>query len=338
MEIVGGGPAGLYTAYLLAKGGEKARVYEEHHSIGEPSHCAGLISRRLSRFLGDGDFVLQKVDGAKIVCGDRSFRLKRRDVAYVVDRPEMDRTLGEMAESEGAEIVLGRKASISSLESPFVDASGTASEIRSLHGLGLKTLPALQYLVDAPAETVEVHITPLAPDFFAWVIPVDGKARVGMASSSLPLDAFVKKRFGSPKVLERSAGTVVVNGPLKRTVFGEGILVGDAAGQVKATTGGGVVAGLTAAQCAANSILEGDIASYEKRWREEIGWELEVARLLRRFVDRVDHERFFDFSFRNAELLEKRSDMDFHSGMVKALLSRPSNWLSVASLFWSALF
>ena len=47
--VVGGGPVGSYAALNLAKLGVKAKVFEEHPTIGFPSHCAGHISIRSLR-------------------------------------------------------------------------------------------------------------------------------------------------------------------------------------------------------------------------------------------------------------------------------------------------
>src|SRR5262249_44929314 len=42
--VIGGGPAGLYTALLLAQGGVDVIVLEEHPNIGVPTHCTGIVS------------------------------------------------------------------------------------------------------------------------------------------------------------------------------------------------------------------------------------------------------------------------------------------------------
>lgn len=336
MDIIGGGPAGLFSAYNLAKNGVEATVHEEHRQIGLPNHCAGLISKRLTKIIPRGDYIIEKVNGAKIFSSNESFELKRKNVAYVVDRPALDRFLAEMAESEGAKIILSKRAKFEDFKS-VIDASGPGSRLRASMGQKLRVLPAPQYVIDEPIETVEVHFTEFAKEFFAWAIPAGDKTRVGMAAKRPELDAFLKKRFGSPKILQKSAGSVIVGGPVKKTVFGSRILVGDAAGQVKATTGGGVIMSLLCAKCAADAIAEGEIASYEERWRKTVGGELKTALNVRRILDRVDMNQFVKLCAQNSKLLEEKGDMDFHGKVVSAFIKKPSNWVGLLRLMASAV-
>ena len=42
--IIGGGPAGLHTARLLARSGFSVGVFEEHPRCGLPVHCTGVVA------------------------------------------------------------------------------------------------------------------------------------------------------------------------------------------------------------------------------------------------------------------------------------------------------
>ena len=107
-----------------------------------------------------------------------------------------------------------------------------------------------------------------APGFFAWVIPTyEGQARVGLAARggdpTRLLARFIKKRFNASYPSPR-AGQVLVDGPVSRTSFPGMLLVGDAAGHVKPTTGGGVVLGglcaIEAGKVASKALESGDIS------------------------------------------------------------------------------
>ncbi|MCK4969162.1 MAG: NAD(P)/FAD-dependent oxidoreductase, partial [Thermoplasmata archaeon] len=71
-------------------------------------------------------------------------------------------------------------------------------------------------------------------------------------------------------------GFVPSAGPVKRTVSGNVMLVGDAAGHVMASNGGGVpialATGRAAGQVAASTLSgSGDLSDYQRRWRAEVG-------------------------------------------------------------------
>ena len=151
--------------------------------------------------------------------------------------------------------------------------------------------------VEAPfavedAEKVEVHLGP-APGLFAWVIPLDERtARIGLCARDqgcehlrafLKTDAIEKRLLGSPVAL--NVGGLPLGPPAATAV--EGLLaVGDAAGQVKPTSGGGIYPGLVAAKIAggvaAAAAMEGDgsalrLMEYDRLWRAALGRELEIG-------------------------------------------------------------
>ena len=70
----------------------------------------------------------------------------------------------------------------------------------------------------------------------------------------------------------------------KQTVKHNALLVGDAAGQVKATTGGGIVFGAKCARVLADCLAKGKPKDYEAAWRREARI-LGAHSLLRRAFD-----------------------------------------------------
>ena len=135
----------------------------------------------------------------------------------------------------------------------------------------------------------------IAPGGYGWVFPKgDDVANVGLGVlGSRPgrppieyLRAFVERmpNLKKGKIIEINAGGVPVGGPLKRTVKGNLLVVGDAARQVNALTGGGIDwsmrAGNIAGEVAAKAVSEGDtsekkLSEYERLWRELMGKRLE---------------------------------------------------------------
>ena len=95
------------------------------------------------------------------------------------------------------------------------------------------------------------------------------------------------------------AGLIPVYDQRKATQKNNLYLIGDAAGQVKATTGGGLVPGIKAALICAESIR--NRTNYHKAWKKSLGKELMTHLLIRNTLD-----RFTDSDY--DALLQKLSD------------------------------
>jgi len=367
--VVGAGPAGLIAAREAAKGGVGVVVLEEHGEVGFPCHCAGLLSLRGLGEIGvppDADFVLNRVRGAHFFSpSGLSFTVERaEDVACVVDRSLLDKFLARQATEAGAEIRLQSKVhrvrkrdGRMMVEGPWgsleagvvVDAEGAASRLVKEMGLTPLepdgVLPALQFeLIDVDVDPahVEMHLGErVAPHFFAWVIPLSpNRARVGLACRGDDprerLEEFTKKRFDKCTRLSVSSGLIITCGPIPKTFSDNFLVVGDAAGQVKPTTGGGVILGGICASMAgevtAEAVKKGAFSSdflgeYERRWREKLDGEFGAARLARGVLNRLS-DKTMDKIFRiilerglQAELSAK-GDMDFQASLLSALAKK----------------
>ncbi len=367
--VVGAGPAGLIAAREAAKGGVKVVVLEEHEEVGVPCHCAGLLSLRGLGEIGvpsSADFVQNRIKGAHFFSpSGLSFTVERdKDEACVVDRSPLDKFLARQAADAGAEIRLQsrvqrirRQKGWVIVEGPWgsvkagvvVDAEGVASRLvkeRGLTSLASEgVLPALQFElkdVNVDPAHVEMHVGErLAPSFFAWVIPLsDDRARVGLACRGddprQRLGEFIKKRFDKPTRVSVSSGLVIICGPIPKTFSDNFLVVGDAAGQVKSTTGGGVILGgmcaSMAGEVAAEAAKKGDFSSYflgeyERRWKERLDREFRATCLVRRVLNRLS-DKTMDKIFRI--VLEKglqgelsaKGDMDFQASLLSALAKK----------------
>ena len=111
ISIIGGGPAGCYLGYLLAKHGEKVRLFEEHEQIGVPIHCTGIVTSEIKKIINlRKRFVLNNVREFRIFSPDGNFvELKLRNADIILDRAEFDKYMAEKAESEGVKINLNKK-------------------------------------------------------------------------------------------------------------------------------------------------------------------------------------------------------------------------------------
>jgi flavin-dependent dehydrogenase len=214
-------------------------------------------------------------------------------------------------------------------------------------------------LTDVNEDLVELYFgQSYAPGFFGWIIPRgDGSAKVGIAAAPRSnvhqcFERFVKRhpivssKLKHAKSLSSiSYHPIPVGGATQRT-YTDGILtVGDAASQVKPTTGGGIVFGLicgrlageTAASAVRNGSTSSDkLSSYEQRWRNMIGFDLAAMSWLRRMLYRLpDHylDRIFTISqeLRAEEILNKSADIDFQGRTILSLARDPRLFVTLLS-------
>ncbi|MFH1786709.1 MAG: NAD(P)/FAD-dependent oxidoreductase, partial [archaeon] len=173
--------------------------------------------------------------------------------------------------------------------------------------------------------------------FFAWTIPAGDFVRVGVGSfSDAPqkFDAFLKKLGAKPE--SKFAGVIPIKGALKRTQSSNAYLVGDAAGQVKPTTGGGVITGMKSAKILADCLKNG--VSYETRWRAELEKDLQMGLMIREFASKLSDAQLdllFDVAVQEdvPKLLEQYGNMDKPTTLLKSekiirLISRISGLYS----------
>ena len=228
-----------------------------------------------------------------------------------------------------------------------VIASGFHSRLTERVGLGrVRDFAAgAQVEVDAEAvDEVEIYFGKnVAPGFFGWLVPTSqGRARVGLLARRRPgkyLRALLDVLADQDRIAAHDAriyyGGVPLR-PLSRTYTDRVLVVGDAAGQVKPTTAGGIYYGLLCAENAVDTLhqalavdsFEADtLSSYEKRWKERLGSELRASRWARWLLEHLSDERL-DRTFKVVEskgihtaLLDSPEfSFDWHRGLIlKAL-------------------
>src|SRR4030042_5763166 len=124
--VVGGGPIGSYAALNLAKLGVKATVFEEHSSIGFPSHCAGHISIRSLRSMGLYPLPEGIVENTFCAAnfhspaGSRFSLHLSCPVTAALNRARFDQYLAKKAQEAGASFVLNTRVPSLLLADGFV--------------------------------------------------------------------------------------------------------------------------------------------------------------------------------------------------------------------------
>lgn len=369
--VVGSGPAGSYVAYKLAETGHRVVVVEQKKRVGEQVCCTGIISQRcVNSFAIDESIILRRANSARLVSpSGRLLRVWRQETqACIIDRTLFDVAMVRRARDKGVEYVLSslvrgievnddsvrveavRQGERLNFEArAVVVATGFGSSLAQ--GLGLGKVG--DFVMGAQAEVeafgldeVEVYFgKEVAPGFFAWLVPTSPpKALAGLMSRRSP-ELYLKKLVASLQTQGKIApaeAEPIYRGislkPLARTCGNRLMVVGDAAGQVKPTTGGGIYYGLLCADIAANNLhraLESDdlstksLAGYEREWRKKLGWELRIgywARKLYEHMSDAQIDRVFDIiksrGIDKALLEAEDLSFDWHGEVVLRLLRR----------------
>lgn len=310
--VVGAGPAGLIAGSEAAKAGADVLILEEDAVIGKPDHCTGLVSKTgLEKLVApSSSFVLNEIKGARIFSpsGKGHDVITDETKAFVIDRTKFDLELARAAERSGAEVLTGESFPKDEKSKVVINAEGVKGRTSRLLGFNLpKSIQAVQMDVevdDFEKDIVELHIGRHAPGFFAWRIPRGDHVRVGLACyRGVPLELLRNMiesdknfaRIKGGKSLGILPGKVVVGGPLRRTVVGNAMAIGDAGGFVKPTTGGGVALGGAIAQIAgrvaARHVLEGKpLKRFEKEWKSSYGRDFRVMKLAARIFSNMREE------------------------------------------------
>lgn len=336
VTIIGGGTAGLFLAQELKGKGISSVVYEEHKELGKPVHDTGILSKNLDEYIDvHKKITLNKVRGARLhsPTGKVVELSRTEDQAYILDRDKLEKQL-----AKGIDVRMGERISKLNFKSKYiVGADGSRSTVATLAGFPEinNYLMGLQYEVENTGaydkDFVELYFgREFAPGFFSWIVPTNGRLRIGLAvngNAKEYLDKFVKAKLGKTEILETIGGLI----PMRwRSQFVKGniALVGDAAGQVKPTTGGGIYMGMASSRILANAIVKNDLAFYEAEWYEKIMPELEHGFKIRNFLNMLSDreiDKIFDLlqNEKIRKLILEHGDMDKPAKLVKAVLGNP---------------
>jgi len=313
--VVGAGPAGSRFARRAAASGHDVVAFEQGE-VGTPLACSGHVSTDIWEFVPESarDRLFQnEIRGARFHTGGSDSRpfafFRDEEISNVIDRVELDRTLADAARDSGAdvrehhtvvdltefrdhvEVTVRAGGRTETYRTRMVaGCDGPNSRVRQTVGLPEpgELLHGVLGFDDEPdhQDFVDVHLT--VPRFFAWRIPRgDAGVEYGLAMPpgndvSARFEAFTEA-YGAET--DRRCSGLIPIGPPDSVTSGRVFLIGDAAGHNKPFTGGGILYGMTAADCAAASIDPTDPATleeYERSWRDELEREIRLGHLVRR--------------------------------------------------------
>ena len=351
--VIGGGSvAGLLCAREIASKGFSVIVIEEDYEIGTPEHCGGLVSLSGLEELGVIPFRKtfdHMIESAKVSSPNgESFTINSKKQKVVeISRRELDKQIAFQAQKNGA--VIKVKTSFQEITDTgirtneekidckiFVDARGVSSLI---HKDRTGILSSAQYEIYADwihkGKVEVIFDQEKYAGFFAWVIPSgEGKGKVGVAGRGIKvsetLDNILRDK-GKYSTIRKIFAPIWIKGPIKKFVEGKTVIIGDAAGQAKPTTAGGIftsgMGGIYAGQAISEFLKTNnseDLEQYQKKWTERFGKEFEKQILARKLLERIDNNTinklFESITPEIVKEISEKDDFDFHTGSIIKLL------------------
>jgi digeranylgeranylglycerophospholipid reductase len=363
--VVGGGPAGLYAAWRLSQAGFSTLVCEEHAAIGTPVHCTGVLSAAsFDEFPIPRETILNPLTTVQFVSptGLQVRYTPPTLQAVVIDRARFDQRLATQARAAGAEMRFNTR--VSSLEVTrdgvlaiaggtlvrarlAVLASGASYTLQRRLGLGLPRAYLQTAQRELPARSLgDVVVqfgSAVAPGGFAWAVPIQRPegphVRVGVMATGQTTNWYeaMVGRLASWGVQPDGARPRLKFLPLRsisRTFGNRLLVVGDAAGLVKPTTGGGIHYSIVSASLAcdvAETALRRDrlearaLSVYQTRWRRRLSGEFHAQWALRRLAEHMSDRQIdalFELTLSDGvmPIVQRTANFNHHRHLISALL------------------
>jgi geranylgeranyl reductase family protein len=379
--IVGGGPAGLNAAKSLGDEGFDVLVLERKKAVGDHIICTGIISEEAFREFGlSRDSILVSVNKFRWISPYNSkIEYEHPHVfAHVVDREKFDRNLCHHAQKNGVEVRVGREVAGISIRSGGVEvtvkagknsqekyssqfiiiATGISYNLQKNLGLGypkefLNGVQAELHYGDLDCTQVFVG-RDIAPGAFAWLVPVGaGMARLGLLTENDPKGCFDHLIGKLPRFRtsgfnrDRVQYKTIAQGLVSKTYGDRVLTLGEAAGQVKTTTGGGIYFGLLCSRIAAEVLVNNlrkkqfaaaTLSEYETRWKKAIRREILFGYFARKICSRfsdAEIEKMFYKAQTNGviPLVRERGNFDWHGKLIFPLMRKIPYWQLIKTKF-----
>ena len=356
--IVGAGPIGSYTAYLLADKGFDVCLIDEKKEIGRDVICAGVIGKEaFKRYDLPSKSILSRINSATFLSPSKiKLEYDPKEVfAYVVDRKKFDKGILRSAVRVGVDLYLKQRVTnIKKLNRNYYRVSAGVKKYRTrivvlstgvdyslskVTGLGkpqhFLSGSQIELPISFTKTNIQIHIgTKFAPGSFGWVIPAGANtSRIGLLlnrKSKIWLKKLLEQRLNISvdKLKDDELRTKpIVFGPVKRSVKDNILAVGEVAGQMKTTTGGGIFFGLLCSEIAADKITKtlrngASLSEYEATWRSVLASEFDIGIFLRSIAAKLgddDIENLFKFVKKNrywVNLMIPRINFDYHSDVI----------------------
>lgn len=368
--VVGAGPSGLNAAKILTKKGLDVLVLEKKSEVGKHVICAGIVGEEaFSRFDISEESVLKKIKEIKIISPQSNVICYEHPdpFAYVVDRERFDKSIAlnsgkikiPIQCNSGVQDIVVNKDSVqvqteadSKLHKKYTArvvliATGVNYNLHKKLDLGYPKdfLHGVQAELDlGRVDCTRVYLgKDIAAGAFAWLVPVGPEiVRIGLITETDPEGCFrrlIEQHF--PSRLKNLDETCIqfkpiAQGLISRTYGDRVLTLGEAAGQVKTTTGGGIYFGLLCSEIATRVLIKGfdkgdlsknTLAEYEKSWKKALQKEIRFGYYARKICAKLSDnqiEKIFKFIQSDGiiPIVKERGNFDWHSDLLLLLMKR----------------
>ena len=367
--IVGAGPVGSTISYYLAQNGLNVAIVEKKKKIGYPLQCAGILSGHIfeSNEL-PGEVILNSVKGAFLHTKNHILNVEKQDdVAYIIDRIAYDQYLLTRAIENGVKLINNKVIDVDSekgmvhfsngeyiTSQVIVGCDGYNSNVSSAIGNNQKNFKASQMLVSIDEEIIADFRKSNKPAYdyvdtylfedilpgFLWIIPLqNNQYRIGLFSNQSHrqqnefLINFLNDNFDY-EIMEKHKGFIPIYDKANELVKNRVLLIGDAASQVKPTSGGGLLLGFDSCKIASRyiteaienenvNILKGYQQDFIKKYSKEFSYQFKVQNTLNLLNDKDLDYLFAKLRENDCEsIISEYGDMDNQSVLVKEFIKR----------------
>ncbi|HEX9665655.1 MAG TPA: NAD(P)/FAD-dependent oxidoreductase [Thermodesulfobacteriota bacterium] len=369
--VVGGGPSGLLIASILAETGFSVALFDQNSEIGKDVVCSGVMSKEaFSRYDLPRQAIVGRLKEADLFSpgGGCISYVHPEEAVVVVDRHVFDKELAEISIANGAEIWLSTRVSSLSVSDNYVEAivkseqgqrkvfadvgviaTGVKYTLQTTLGLGRpkKIIKGLQLeILTEDIERLRIYWGgKYSTGFFGWAIPLtEGRTRVGVMTEGHGMDGLnsVLSEIGKYSEICSEINGVkrrgIAYGTIPRSYSDRIIVIGEAAGQIKTTTGGGIYYGLISAELASEVIRKAfkngffkaqNLSEYEMKWRKILGKEIIIGEYLHRFYSKLN-DKSLDELFVAAEqdgllsYIAQNGKFDWHTNAILKIFTSPN--------------
>lgn len=369
--IVGGGPSGLSAASFLSDKGYNVALFDSSKVIGEDVVCSGVISNDIfTRYDLPKSSIVAKLQDAELIspCGSYIEYSHPQQSVSVVDRHKFDYELFNIASKKGASIFCGSIVRSININEQHVDieilvgeeiknfkskivvlATGVRFNLHSKLGFGRpkKILKAIQVEIN---EILNDKLklfwgSKYSDGFFGWSIPLDdGRTRVRVMTEGNSKEGINNLLCELNYDLEKNNRCInykqrgISFGSISKSYSKRAIAIGESAGLVKTTTGGGIFYGILSAEIASdvidkcfstNDFSDNTLCEYESGWKKVIGNEIKYGQYFHNFFSKLSDDsidELFEAVGKDGILdyISRRGNFDWHSSAVVKILRSPN--------------